>query len=108
MLKKFILKSNKIYIILGIGIMLCVLTLTANISYGLGQQQAAGYSKNYLETYAFSVWEYTICNANEMDLNNAFSYAETRTNWEFLTDKERHQNMINNINRVMEEKSKTN
>lgn len=44
---------------MGAGIMLCMLTLTANISYDLGQQRAAGYSENYLQTYAIITANYS-------------------------------------------------
>lgn len=82
--------------------------LTSNVSYELGQKQAAGYSKDYLQTYAFSVWEYAVRHTNEMNIDNAFSYGEIRADWTLLTDKERHQNMIDNGNRAMEEKAKIN
>ena len=83
MVKNFILKSKKIYIILGAGIMLCLLILTANISYGLGQQQAAAgqaqYSEEYLQRYAFLTWAYLDSFPNDT-LENAKEYARLDCN----------------------------
>jgi len=80
MVKNLILKSKKIYIILGAGIMLCLLILTANISYGLGQQQAAaGYSEEYLQRHAFLTWAYLDSFPNDT-LENALQYAKLDCN----------------------------
>lgn len=80
MVKNFILKSKKIYIILGAGIMMCMLTLTANISYDLGQQRAAaGYSEEYLQRHAFITWAYLDSFPNDT-LENAMQYAKLDCN----------------------------
>jgi len=57
MLKSFILKSKKIYTIMGVGIAVCLLVLTANISYDLGREQT-GYSEEYLQAYGIYMWAY--------------------------------------------------
>lgn len=82
MVKNFILKSKKVYIILGVGIMLCLLTLTANISYTAGQQQAAAgqkYSEEYLQQYAFITWAYMDSFPHDT-LENAMQYAKLDCN----------------------------
>lgn len=77
--KEFILKSKKIYGILGAGMMLCLCVLTANISYGMGQEQAAGYSEEYLNRYAAISFAYADSFPNE-PFENALAYAEKDCN----------------------------
>lgn len=77
--KEFILKSKKIYGILGAGMMLCICVLTANISYGMGQEQAAGYSKEYMSDYAIITFAYADSFSNE-PFENALAYAENSCN----------------------------
>lgn len=57
--REFILHSKKIYAVLGIGMMMCVCVITANVSYGLGEKKATGYSKEYVEAYGLHVAAYT-------------------------------------------------
>jgi hypothetical protein len=57
--REFILHSKKIYAILGVGIMICVFSITAHVSYGLGEKKATGYSKEYVEAYGLHVAAYT-------------------------------------------------
>lgn len=104
MLKSFILKSRKIYAILGAGIILCLCVLTANISYELGQEQAAGYSEEYLELYGFQVFEHSL-GYPDITLDDIFWLAKDKTDNYFLTAEEKQENLQNNINRVMELKA---
>lgn len=102
MLKSFILKSKIVYAILGVGIAVCLLVLTANISYEIGQEQAAGYSEEYLEMYGFSVFEHSFMYPDET-IEHIFHLAKDKTDNYFLTAEERQENALNNFNRAMEE-----
>jgi hypothetical protein len=69
--KNFILKSKKIYAILGVAIMVVACVLIADISYDLGQTNKKGYSEEYLQAYGLHVWAYT----------EAGTEFETATEW---------------------------
>lgn len=70
--REFILHSKKIYAALGIGMMMCVCVITANVSYGFGKEQVTGYSKEYVEAYGLHIAAYT--NAG-MPLDTASEWA---------------------------------
>lgn len=69
--QEFILKSKKVYAILFAGIMICLCLITANVSYKIGEQNAAGYSKEYMECYGVHMIAYT----------NAGTPFETADSW---------------------------
>ena len=47
--REFFLYSKKVYAVLGIGIMMCVLQLTTNIAYGMGEKKAELYNDRYVK-----------------------------------------------------------
>ena len=96
---EFILKSRKIYAILGVGIMLCVCVLTANISYNFGKTKATGYSEEYLETYGAIVWEYTIAGTDPTEATLSGALTKAKDMCELLyntTDEQKTENVQKN------------
>ena len=106
MLKDFVLKSRKIYVILGAGIMLCVCILTANISYDMGQRQAAtkqiGYSEEYVQQYAANTWAYMFV-FPEATLSDGMEYGKRLADFSLMTREQMLINMRDNYNRAMKE-----
>jgi len=90
---------------LGVGILACLMVITVNVSYGLGQEsvgESTVYSAEYMETYAFYIWEYTFYHGNESTPEAAEEYGRMWADFTLVTDEERQQNTINSYNWVME------
>lgn len=77
--REFVLHSKKIYAVLGIGIMVCVLQLTTNIAYGMGEEKAELYNSRYTKTYTALAENY--CNSNpNATVESALNFAAVNCN----------------------------
>lgn len=78
--REFFLYSKKVYAVLGIGIMMCVLQLTTNIAYGMGEKKAELYNDRYVKTYTALAENY--CNSNpNATVESALNFAEVNCNY---------------------------
>lgn len=79
-IEEFILESNKVYPILIAGMMICVLQITSNVAYEMGQDKADLYNYRYARTYTTLAENYQRSFPNE-PIENSLQAAEFNCNF---------------------------